>query len=60
MALHEHIESLRKRHSEFDQKIETESSRPFPDDVLLHHLKAEKLRIKDTIAELETALEKAA
>lgn len=60
MALQEHIESLRKRHLEFDIKIQTEASRPFPDDVLLHQLKAEKLRIKDTIAELEEDVGKAA
>ncbi len=60
MALYEHVESLKKRHSEYDLKIQAESSRPFPDDVLLHHLKAEKLKIKDTIAELEGTLVKAA
>lgn len=60
MALHEHIESLRKRHLEFDVKIQTETSRPFPDEALLHQMKAEKLRIKDTIAELESGVDKAA
>ncbi|MER2520530.1 MAG: YdcH family protein [Bdellovibrionales bacterium] len=60
MALHEHIASLRKRHNEYDLKIQAESSRPFPDDVLLHQLKAEKLKIKDTIVELEGTLVEAA
>ena len=52
MALEQHIETLKKRHAELDTKIRAETARPLPDDLLLHHLKAEKLVVKDSISQL--------
>jgi len=44
-----HIESLREKHARLDQVINEESGRPHPDEVRLHELKREKLKLKDTI-----------
>jgi hypothetical protein len=52
MALEQHLDTLRKRHAELDTRIRTEEARPYPDDIVLHKWKAEKLGIKDTIVQL--------
>ncbi|MGE0716192.1 MAG: YdcH family protein [Alphaproteobacteria bacterium] len=52
MATLDRIETLRRQHSSIDTRIDEEESRPHPDDVVLTDLKRQKLRIKDTIAEL--------
>lgn len=49
MTTEDRIESLRQRHAELEKSIEEENLRPHPDDVKLHELKREKLRIKDEI-----------
>jgi hypothetical protein len=55
MALEQHLQMLRKRHTEIDQKITTESSRPSPDERLLGQLKKQKLFLKDDISRLSYA-----
>ena len=52
MAVEDHIRALRDKHSSLDQAILKEAARPLPDDGKVAELKREKLRIKDTIAEL--------
>ncbi|MEE9139630.1 MAG: YdcH family protein [Alphaproteobacteria bacterium] len=52
MTVQDHIASLKARHAELEQAIETENSRPLPDELLLHDLKRQKLRIKDEIAQI--------
>ncbi|MBV7256220.1 DUF465 domain-containing protein [Pacificimonas sp. WHA3] len=44
-----HIAALSKRHEALEMKIEAETHRPHPDDVRLHELKKQKLKLKDTI-----------
>jgi hypothetical protein len=51
MGLSNRIDALKSRHQELDHAIEVESTRVLPNEVELHSLKKEKLRIKD---ELET------
>lgn len=52
MGSKNHISSLQDKHAELEQAIEVENSRPLPDEMLIHELKREKLRIKDEIARL--------
>jgi uncharacterized protein len=44
-----HLASLEAKHADLDRQIHEESCRPAPDEALIHQLKKEKLRIKDTL-----------
>ena len=52
MTVAEHIEALVTKHHALEDKIDHESQRPHPDDLILKELKREKLRIKDEIVGL--------
>lgn len=52
MALLQHLETLKKRHTEIDLRILAENARPSPDENLLAKLKKQKLFLKDDIARL--------
>jgi len=52
MGLANRIDALKNRHQELDSAIEMESARVLPDEVELHSLKKEKLRIKDELLNL--------
>ena len=45
-----HISALSAKHAVLDQRIAAESQRPAPDQILLHDLKKQKLRVKEAIA----------
>jgi|TARA_R110002124_G_scaffold64985_2_gene177484 hypothetical protein len=49
MTQENHISALRERKNSLDLKIQDEQSRPVPNEVKLHSLKAKKLSIKDEI-----------
>lgn len=55
MGQTDRIFSLQARHEQLETAINTENARPHPDDVEIHSLKKEKLRIKDEISELSPA-----
>jgi len=44
-----HVEALETKHASIQSQIDAEERRPNPDDILLHQLKKEKLRLKDEI-----------
>jgi hypothetical protein len=46
------VESLESKHAALQAEIDREERRPHPDDVLLHKLKKEKLRVKDAMTGL--------
>ena len=52
MSKDERITALRSKHQALEQAIQEEEARPHPDDVKLHGLKKEKLRIKDEISHI--------
>lgn len=54
MSLEQRLEALKVRHSTLENRIQQESSRPLPDNVEIHALKKEKLRIKDEIVGIAT------
>ncbi len=52
MALAAHIAELAEKHRILERKIEDEAARLGSDDLEIHRLKLEKLKIKDQIARL--------
>jgi hypothetical protein len=59
MAIKNRIASLQKRHTEIDDEILMEESRPAPDVAHIHQLKREKLSLKDELARLMEQVEAA-
>jgi hypothetical protein len=53
MALAAHIAELAEKHRLLERKIQAEASRPGSDDLEIHRLKLEKLKLKDEIARSE-------
>ena len=49
-----HVDALASKHAALQAQIDAEEQRPHPDDVLLHQLKKEKLRLKDEMLGLAT------
>ena len=47
-----HSVALMAKHAHLDARIADESSRPRPDETLMHALKKQKLRLKEMIARL--------
>ena len=52
MAVEDRIRSLRDKHADLERAIDKEAARALPDEYKVSEWKREKLRIKDTIAEL--------
>jgi len=46
------LTTLEETHRTLENKIIEEEKRPHPDDLILHDLKREKLRVKDAIAKM--------
>ena len=44
-----HASSLAAKHAQLDARIESETRRPRPDEVLLAMLKKQKLRLKEAL-----------
>ncbi len=53
MTKEEHTASLRARHAELEEALETESHRSNPDQVAIKEIKKHKLRIKDELARID-------
>jgi len=47
-----HRDMLAARHARLEAKLGTELKRPVPDSAMLRQLKAEKLKLKDELANL--------
>jgi hypothetical protein len=45
-----HISALSAKHAVLDQRIIAESQRPQPDQILIHDLKKQKLRLKEALS----------
>ena len=43
------VDSLENKHASLEAMINEEEHRPHPDDIKLHQLKKEKLRVKDVL-----------
>jgi hypothetical protein len=52
MALAAHIAELAEKHRLLERRIEEEVTRPGSDDLEIHRLKLEKLKLKDEITRL--------
>lgn len=53
MTSQQDIEQLEQRHHRLEEEINSESTRPSPDDLKISAMKKEKLRIKDQIQHLQ-------
>lgn len=53
MASMERVKALQAKHAHLDSLLDREQNRPEPDSGTVQHLKREKLRIKDKIAQIE-------
>ncbi|MFC7048880.1 YdcH family protein [Emcibacter nanhaiensis] len=49
MRAEAHINALSEKHALLEKRIDDEEHRPAPDDIVIHELKREKLRLKDEI-----------
>ncbi|NLR69629.1 DUF465 domain-containing protein [Novosphingobium sp. ERN07] len=47
-----HISALQTKHAGLERQIQTEMSRPLPDDTLVAQLKRRKLKIKEELTGL--------
>ena len=52
MSLDAHIDELAVKHRELGRRIVKEEAHPGSDDVTIHELKKEKLRLKDQMEKL--------
>ncbi len=53
MSLDAHIAELADKHRELDRRIEKEEAQPGSDELTIHELKKEKLRLKDKVEKLK-------
>ncbi len=53
MSLNMQAEKLEEKHRELDRRIEKEEAHPGSDDISIHELKKEKLRLKDDLEKLK-------
>lgn len=53
MTAQQDIELLQQRHHHLEEEIQSEATRPSPDDLKITAMKKEKLRIKDQIQHLQ-------
>ena len=52
MSDEELMKALKAKHSELENALESEISRPHPDGELVSSIKKQKLRVKDELAQL--------
>lgn len=43
------VEAIASKHAALQAQIDNEEHRPHPDDIVLHQLKKQKLRLKDAL-----------
>lgn len=56
MSAASHLEALEKRHRELDQEIERESSHFFDNNMVIGHLKKQKLQLREEIERVRDTL----
>jgi hypothetical protein len=52
MSLEDRVKTLQDKKEDLEKILETEESRPLPDNISVHDLKRQKLAIKDEIERL--------
>jgi hypothetical protein len=57
MSLQTHIDVLKGRHAQLEDRIADEDQRPRPDDLTLARLKVEKLHLKEELERLSRQLD---
>ena len=54
--MHARLDALRSRHGILESRIQGELQRPCPDSLRLTQLKRKKLRLREQIVDIETAI----
>ena len=57
MSLQTHIDVLRSRHAQLEDRIAAEDQRPRPNEAALARLKVEKLHLKEELERLSRQLD---
>ena len=55
MGASERIDALREKHHELEDMIDVEEKKALPDDIVIHDLKKQKLKIKDELLSMGAA-----
>ncbi|MGJ3260649.1 MAG: YdcH family protein [Rhodospirillales bacterium] len=55
MGKSQRVDALLSRHNDLESLIEEEEKRSHPDDITIHDLKKQKLRIKDELLSMGAA-----
>ena len=55
MSMEPNVDELKQKHADLEFKLGEEVQRPNPDQVIITQIKREKLKVKDTLASMETA-----
>lgn len=55
MGKPERIDALRTKHHDLETMIEDEESKSLPDEITIHDLKKQKLKIKDELSSMGVA-----
>ena len=53
MSIADRIQTLKSRHADLDKLLESENSRPMPDEEVIRNLKHDKLSLKDEISRMD-------
>lgn len=53
MKTHPHLDALRSKHRDLDERIQAEERRPGVDEAEIAQMKREKLRLKEEITQFE-------
>ncbi|MXU64002.1 YdcH family protein [Oceanomicrobium pacificus] len=56
MSLSSHLTELQKKHTMLSEKIEFEQRQPASDDLSIHELKKQKLRLKEEIERINAQM----
>jgi len=59
MALTSHLQSLKLKHADLQERIAREEGRPHPDEDVIAQLKKQKLRLKDEMQSLASGMQEA-
>ena len=55
MSMETSVDELKRKHAHLDTQLGEETQRPNPDQVVISQIKREKLKVKDAIANMESA-----
>ncbi len=55
MSMEADLDQLKQKHADLDNRLDEEIQRPNPDQIVITQIKREKLKVKDALANMESA-----